>query len=443
MAENTAAGDIGDPFTATDADADTPVYSLASGADAAFGIDSDTGQLRTTAELDYETAMSYTITVQVQDNKDTNGAADTAVDATHDVTVTVTNVDEAGTVSLSLEEPAVGFELTATLTDLDGEPTNVTWQWAYSKVKGEGATWTDIDSADGASYTPVATEADKYLRATANYTDPEGLGKTAAAASVMVVKASNNAPVFRPSTDTRSVNENTSAGQNVGLVLLATDAEGDKLTYTLSGAGMASFGINAGTGQLLTVGPLDYETQASYTVDVTATDPSGATDKVTVTISVTNMEEDGTVTLSSTAPVVGAAITGTLTDLDGSVTGITWQWARSDGAEGDFVPIVGATSDGYTPVAGDEGMYLQATASYTDGYGADTAEGTLANPVAATTTGPTTGSVIGDTYDTNDDGVIDLEEVEEALYDHFFGEGDGAINQEEIEDVLYLHFFPS
>ena len=334
VAENTAAGDIGDPFTATDADADTPVYSLASGADAAFGIDSDTGQLRTTAELDYETAMSYTITVQVQDNKDTNGAADTAVDATHDVTVTVTNVDEAGTVSLSLEEPAVGFELTATLTDLDGEPTNVTWQWAYSKVKGEGATWTDIDSADGASYTPVATEADKYLRATANYTDPEGLGKTAAAASVMVVKASNNAPVFRPSTDTRSVNENTSAGQNVGLVVLATDAEGDKLTYTLSGAGMASFGINDGTGQLLTVEALDYETQASYTVVVTATDPSGATDKVTVTISVTNVVElgmvsgDATVSYAENGTGMVAAYTA-----DGPDTA-TWSLSGDD--MGDF-----------------------------------------------------------------------------------------------------------
>jgi hypothetical protein len=96
-------------------------------------------------------------------------------------------------------------------------------------------------------------------------------------------------------------------------------------------------------------------------------------------------------------------------------------------------------------VAADVGNYLRATPSYTDGQGPGKSApaAVSANPVVAASSAPTTGSVIGDTYDTNDDGVIDLEEVEQALYDHFFGEGDEAINQEEVEDVLYLHFFPS
>ena len=105
VAENTAAGAIGNPFTATDADGDAPAYSLASGTDASFSIDAATGQLSTTAELDHETAMTYMVTVAVRDNEDDSGAADTAVDATHDVTVTVTNVDEDGTVTLSSGEP--------------------------------------------------------------------------------------------------------------------------------------------------------------------------------------------------------------------------------------------------------------------------------------------------------------------------------------------------
>ena len=37
---------------------------------------------------------------------------------------------------------------------------------------------------------------------------------------------------------------------------------------------------------------MDYETKTSYTVVVTATDPSGATDSITVTINVTD-ENDG------------------------------------------------------------------------------------------------------------------------------------------------------
>ena len=100
VAEKTAAGDIGDPFTATDDDGDTPVYSLASGTGASFSIDAATGQLSTTAELDYETEMSYAITVEVRDNEDATGAADNAVDDSIAVTVNVTNVDEPGTVTL-------------------------------------------------------------------------------------------------------------------------------------------------------------------------------------------------------------------------------------------------------------------------------------------------------------------------------------------------------
>ena len=68
VAENTAKGvNIGNPVAATDADNDTLTYTL-SGPDAAsFDIDNTTGQLKTNAELDYETKNSYTVTVTVSD----------------------------------------------------------------------------------------------------------------------------------------------------------------------------------------------------------------------------------------------------------------------------------------------------------------------------------------------------------------------------------------
>ena len=68
VAENTAKGtDIGDPITATDADNDALTYTL-SGPDAAsFDIDNTTGQLKTNADLDYETKNAYTVTVTVSD----------------------------------------------------------------------------------------------------------------------------------------------------------------------------------------------------------------------------------------------------------------------------------------------------------------------------------------------------------------------------------------
>ena len=87
------------------------------------------------------------------------------------------------------------------------------------------------------------------------------------------IRDENTAPQF-PDTETgvRSVAENTPAGEHVGAPVVATDADNDVLTYTLSGADMASFAIDSATGQLMTVDALDFETKASYSVSVAASD---------------------------------------------------------------------------------------------------------------------------------------------------------------------------
>ena len=87
------------------------------------------------------------------------------------------------------------------------------------------------------------------------------------------IRDENTAPQF-PDTETgvRSVAENTPAGEHVGAPVAATDADNDVLTYTLSGADMASFAIDSATGQLMTVDALDFETKASYSVSVAASD---------------------------------------------------------------------------------------------------------------------------------------------------------------------------
>ena len=71
VAENTAAGtDIGDPFSGSDNENDTLEYRL-SGTDAAdFDIASSTGQIMVKSPLDYEAKTSYSVTVEVTDNKD-------------------------------------------------------------------------------------------------------------------------------------------------------------------------------------------------------------------------------------------------------------------------------------------------------------------------------------------------------------------------------------
>ena len=70
IAENTVSGrNIGSAVAATDADNDTLTYSLGGTDAASFSIVSTTGQLQTSAALDFETKSSYSVTVDVSDGK--------------------------------------------------------------------------------------------------------------------------------------------------------------------------------------------------------------------------------------------------------------------------------------------------------------------------------------------------------------------------------------
>ena len=131
----------------------------------------------------------YEVTVQATDSTMKTGMKK--------VMVEVADVEEMGMVTLSARMPQREVAFTATLTDPDGEPNGITWQWAKSRSRS--STYTDIENAESATYTPVDTDRNHYLRATAMYTDDEGSGKSAMAMSdysVRGVPASNSAPDF-------------------------------------------------------------------------------------------------------------------------------------------------------------------------------------------------------------------------------------------------------
>ena len=117
------------------------------------------------------------------------GGENTAVDDTLTLTVTVRNVNEAGSVSIS-GNPQTGQTLTATLSDPDGTVSGERWQWA-SAASAAGP-FTNIGSAQAASYTVASGDNGRYLRATATYTDPFGSGETTASATTAPVGTSNS-----------------------------------------------------------------------------------------------------------------------------------------------------------------------------------------------------------------------------------------------------------
>ena len=379
VAENTAAGeDIGNPVAANDANGDTLTYALVGTDAASFNVGSDTGQLMTLAALDYETKATYSVTVTASDS---GGLRDSI-----DVTITVTNEEEMGEVTLwagadaLTMAPQVGDTITGAVMDPDGGVTGESWQWAKTKTPAMMDSWMPSTGATNAAYTVTEGDTGYHLRVMATYTDAAGTDMEYSPATMMVT-AMMTVPMFDSETATREVAENTEASMDIGAPVTATDADGDALDYTLGGTDAASFDINPETGQLKTLAALDYETTATYEVMVTATDPDSASDMITVTITVTNVDEMGEVTLwagtdaLTMAPQVGDTITGAVMDPDGGETVETWQWAKSmDTADmSSWMPITGATNAAYVVMEGDTGYHLRVMATYTDAAGTDTA----------------------------------------------------------------------
>ena len=157
------------------------------------------------------------------------------------------------------------------------------------------------------------------------------------------------------------------------------------LVWSLTGDDNGDFTIEGGILRFAGSPPMaDYESPAdddqdnAYSVTVQA-DETGATSvTMGVTVTVTDVDEAGTLTLSSTRPKLGTALTATLDDPDSVSDGTpVYSWERSL-SPNSWAVISGATSSAYTPVAADTGRFLRATVTYEDGHGS----GQTANTVA-------------------------------------------------------------
>ena len=447
-------------------------------------------------EPDFEEQSSYSITIVA-----TSGEGSRRLSATLDVIIEVVDTEDKGEVFLSQRQPQVGREVHAWVSDPDGGVSIRQWVWERSDpitVDGGGTPlaecrdvtgipdvggWEPIEGASSPSYVPSLGDVDRCLRAEATYSDNMGDDERETGVTEAPVQASrsaNAAPQFvDPSGRTsRRVDENTDAGQSIGSPVTAMDDDDELLIYTLGGADAAFFGVTRNNGQLLTKAPLNYEVRRRYTVEMTATDPSGASDSLVVTINVsdkddparitgrgaidfaengttpvgtfivfregrgavtwsvsgpdedrftigrgvlrfreppdyeepqsalagndyrltveaggavldvevtvTDVDEAGTVLIDRPQPQEERPLSATLSD-DDAVTTERWQWARSgDGTT--WTDIEGATSRRRSPTAGDVGTYLRATVTYADGFGpGKTASAVTANRVEART----------------------------------------------------------
>ena len=145
----------------------------------------------------------------------------------------------------------------------------------------------------------------------------------------------------------------------------ATDPEGEDIVWTLTGTDEGDFTIVGGVLRFAMTpnfeAAVDDNTDNSYTFTVNASDGTNSSTEE-VTIAVTNVEEPGTITLSTLQPQVDVEITATLDDPDGggSTGSPTWSWLRGT------TVIEGAATAAYTPVQADAGSFLTARATYRD-----------------------------------------------------------------------------
>ena len=246
-----------------------------------------------------------------------------------DLTISVTNIDEDGLVTISPLQPQIGTLLRATLSDSDVQVGFGQWKWA-SSVSGLPGTFTDLTAwvdenlnADANTYRPVDGDLDKYLQVSVRYKDRvDDTIKDESTVSDYTVRkdivTSNADPkypdqrILEGGTDIerddtrRYIPENSPAGTRVGAPVTAFDDETsiDVITYSLSdttpdSGDSRSFGINPATGQIMVAAGArlnradDIPTGGdnTYEVTVTATDGDGQTETIDVTITVVKVDE--------------------------------------------------------------------------------------------------------------------------------------------------------
>ena len=312
--ENTAGNQpVGAPVAAMDGDAGDTVTYLLEGVDAgSFRIDSETGQIRTRTGVtyDYEAKNIYSVVVKATDSSQ--------VGASIAVTIHIGDVDEPPNAPA---RPTVRGHSTRSLSvswrapTNEGRPEIASYDLQYRE--GTSGDWLD-GPQDVTGTSAVIQDATPALEPGTQYqvqvraTNDEGDGGWSQPGSGRTLAP----PTFPAGPLTRSFRETTGegepAGRNIGAPVRATFS-GDTLTYTLEGTDGGSFDIDE-SGQIRTRAGLTYDYEAegpdhSYDVSVRASDASGTSVTVEVTIHITDASERP---LAPGTPVVDSATTSSL-----------------------------------------------------------------------------------------------------------------------------------
>lgn len=275
VAETSPVGTVVGALSATDPDAgETFTFELLENAGGLFSIDG--ANLVVAGALDYETATSHPILVQVTDSDGnfyreaiTVGVIDFNVEANPDTYST--DEDTALTV--------VGPGVLANDTDDDGDPLSAIL------VSGPAHGSLTLNDDGSFTYTPAANYngADSF-----RYQANDGTADSNLATVSITVNSVNDAPVIQSGGGGDEATYFVRVNNRAITTVVATDVDnGDEVTYSIvGGTDQGEFFIDSDTGEL-SFNSLPTRANRSYFVDVQADDRNGGIDVQAITVNVT------------------------------------------------------------------------------------------------------------------------------------------------------------
>ena len=359
--ENTAANtDIGMAVTATDSDmGDTLTYALTGTDVSSFNFDTGTGQIKTKAALNHETKDSYSVIVTVRDSKDAAGDDDTAVDATITVTINISDVNDAPTITsgssaFSKDENTQTSTVIQTYQASDEDSPAQTFSW---DLEGTDAGDFEINFLTGAlafksvpNYElPADNGGNNVYNITVKVTDNGSPAMNNTLAVTITVNDVNEAPDITTSDTTKSVPENTTsvltfdasdvdaqAGNTLSWSVESAD-DGGKLSID-SSSGALTFSAAPNFEDPLQTGSTDNE----YKVTVKVTDNgipgnrgSTLSDTHVLTVNVTNVNEVPTITTTQATHVAPSKMEIEYDDTSPDLSVVTYEASDPDTQTGN------------------------------------------------------------------------------------------------------------
>lgn len=254
----------------------------------------------------YESVSSYSLTVTVSDGRDSISQA---------IIISITDKNDAPTFvaapySITVDENTTTSSLlTISASDQDTADT------LNFLLLGSGSELFSIHLTSGVVALTTALDYEVTSLYTLTVRVSDSNGGIATTSLTVTVSDVNDSPQFLGTPYSATISENLPSGSDV-IKITAIDADGDSLTYSLSGTNSGHFQISSSSGLIETTRELNYETLNFYSLTVSGSDGTLSI-TTSLTVTVTNINDVPYVTnLPANVTVVENDVTATVIDVN-------------------------------------------------------------------------------------------------------------------------------